>query len=615
MGSLKAAAAMLTRLLICGALAAANVVVLAAPQQCSFSDDCSKVDECVGVQDAACVCNFGSCVIDGNPFTRGLECTDFTDCSCSDDAASCFCRNGFCIREAWECHTESDCQNLDKCKNLDCRCSDSDLCEPYDCYEDLDCGHLDCYSNSGCTYSCKNNTCDVLPLDIPTYPGQCFTTDDCRYVDFCYEQADSNCVCEANYCIVNGNSPPDIPDFLPIENATCLFTKNCADVSYCKDLADASCVCKFGTCVTDGGYFFRDSPPECIDYNECACSENPASCFCRDGFCRMETWECHTSDDCLKLDKCHGRDCRCSESDLCEPFDCYEDIDCINGNFDCNSYGPDYICSCESNTCKGILLPPPTLNMRDNEIPCNYTADCATVDYCTNLADASCVCEIGFCQVQGDYLPDISNYENATCSFSRDCSEVDYCTNLADAACVCKFGVCVVDGGYFFRDSPPECLDFKECYCSDNPDTCFCRDGYCKEEAWECHTPDDCSKLDKCQGEAPCRCSSSDLCEPYECYNDQDCFDGEYDCADSYPGFTCSCDSNACTIVDESHFDFTPPPSPPLATCSLDEDCTGVDYCLNLADASCFCNDGRCEVDGGYLPDLTGDGSIGSPPF
>ena len=30
--------------------------------------------------------------------------------------------------------------------------------------------------------------------------------------------------------------------------------------------------------------------------------------------------------------------------DLCEPFDCYEDADCFSGNFDCDSYGPEYNC-------------------------------------------------------------------------------------------------------------------------------------------------------------------------------------------------------------------------------------------------------------------------------
>lgn len=50
--------------------------------ECSFSPDCKEVPRCQGIQDASCVCNFGRCVIDGNPFFRDSQCNTFQDCAC-----------------------------------------------------------------------------------------------------------------------------------------------------------------------------------------------------------------------------------------------------------------------------------------------------------------------------------------------------------------------------------------------------------------------------------------------------------------------------------------------------------------------------------------------------
>ena len=50
--------------------------------KCSFSRDCQQYTTCQRIQDAGCICNFGSCIISGNPFFRGSECDDYTDCAC-----------------------------------------------------------------------------------------------------------------------------------------------------------------------------------------------------------------------------------------------------------------------------------------------------------------------------------------------------------------------------------------------------------------------------------------------------------------------------------------------------------------------------------------------------
>ena len=49
---------------------------------CTFSPDCDSYNLCQTIQDAGCVCNFGQCVIRGNPFFRGTQCEEYTDCSC-----------------------------------------------------------------------------------------------------------------------------------------------------------------------------------------------------------------------------------------------------------------------------------------------------------------------------------------------------------------------------------------------------------------------------------------------------------------------------------------------------------------------------------------------------
>ncbi len=42
------------------------------------------------------------------------------------------------------------------------------------------------------------------------------------------------------------------------------------------------------------------------------CRGSPDSCFCKEGTCKEEKWECHESIDCLKLAKCNGKNCTCT---------------------------------------------------------------------------------------------------------------------------------------------------------------------------------------------------------------------------------------------------------------------------------------------------------------
>merc|ERR1712098_557038 len=56
---------------------------------CQFTRDCDAHVRCQNIADAGCVCNFGQCIITGNPFFRGTECERYTDKDCEDTIATC----------------------------------------------------------------------------------------------------------------------------------------------------------------------------------------------------------------------------------------------------------------------------------------------------------------------------------------------------------------------------------------------------------------------------------------------------------------------------------------------------------------------------------------------
>jgi len=156
-----------------------SVQVIYAANECQFTSDCGKLEKCINIQDTACVCKFGECVFDGNPFFKNNDCSSYTDCACSRTPDSCFCRDGTCENVAWECRTERDCNKLNKCKSKDCRCSTYNTCEPYDCYTETDCytGKFFCSTLTDQGYSCKcsKNMCEIVqsnpaPPAPPTPP-------------------------------------------------------------------------------------------------------------------------------------------------------------------------------------------------------------------------------------------------------------------------------------------------------------------------------------------------------------------------------------------------------------------------------------------------------------
>jgi len=88
---------------------------------------------------------------------------------------------------------------------------------------------------------------------------------------------------------------------------------------------------------------------------ECGCKNDHMNCFCRNGVCVQENWECHEKRDCNKMRKCKSVDCRCSYNDLCEPVECTTTQQCINQGASCVDQYEGYTCKCEKNVC-GLTL-------------------------------------------------------------------------------------------------------------------------------------------------------------------------------------------------------------------------------------------------------------------
>jgi len=162
---------------------------------CQFTPDCGRLERCIGIQDASCVCNLGSCVVSGGLWFRSPdytpECTTYQDCDCKGNKTACFCRNDFCREEAWECHEASDCKNLEKCKDKDCTCS-GNTCE-FECNVEADCAGNSCNTDLGYKCKCEESLCRHERL-----PQECEDISECVGLGKC--QADQPCDCVQGFC-------------------------------------------------------------------------------------------------------------------------------------------------------------------------------------------------------------------------------------------------------------------------------------------------------------------------------------------------------------------------------------------------------------------------------
>merc|ERR1712142_355605 len=165
---------------------------------CQFTRDCQAHVRCQNIADAGCVCNFGKCIIYGNPFFRGTECERYTDCACRGNPDKCFCKGGFCQESEWECHKAADCKKMKKCDGKNCACS-GNLCE-FDCNKDADCADHHCNKALGCRWKCVSNApcaCTQNYCNLPWWIQSrdqelnCRTDKDCE---------DTIATCKGNKC-------------------------------------------------------------------------------------------------------------------------------------------------------------------------------------------------------------------------------------------------------------------------------------------------------------------------------------------------------------------------------------------------------------------------------
>merc|ERR1712212_284062 len=124
------------------------------------------------------------------------------------------------------------------------------------------------------------------------------------------------------------------------------------------------------------------------------------------------------------------------------------------------------------------------------------------------------------------------------CSFTADCQNIEFCQNIADASCVCNLGKCIIGGNPFVRNS--ECTTYKDCDCKANPKNCFCHSNACVTSAWECHESSGCAAMEKCAGK---ECSCQDNTCAWECDRTEDCKD--HYCNQAL-GYKCKCESSIC---------------------------------------------------------------------
>lgn len=168
------------------------VAVSGTDLPCSFTKDCKQHATCQNIQDASCVCNFGQCIIHGNPFFRGKECDSYEDCNCRNDPKNCVCHNGFCREEAWECHEVSDCINMEKCRGKECACQ-GNKCE-WDCDSDSDCEGFHCNRALGWKCECQKSLCEYVKK-----------REECNNIVSCVRKGLCNnsepCACTQGYCV------------------------------------------------------------------------------------------------------------------------------------------------------------------------------------------------------------------------------------------------------------------------------------------------------------------------------------------------------------------------------------------------------------------------------
>jgi len=326
------------------------------------------------------------------------------------------------VEEAWECHAHNDCYILNKCNGKQCKCQGA-TCE-WQCNTDQDCVQNNeafyCqHDNYQCR--CENGLCDSVVAGFPDSAEMLFIPED-------------EVSAEDDY-------------------GPCTFSHDClGDQGGCQTLQDAGCVCNFGRCLVRGfDLFITEAEPrikQCSTHQDCPCRNETDACFCIDDECVNEAWECHEDEECEKLEKCDGKQCKCMGG-TCE-WQCDTTEDCIDNNsaFYCQHLG--WECTCSLGQCESVQLEEecvePDYGVDDFELTVAGLAACVDLGKCE--ANAPCQCLQNYCTTPY-YVQNQGHCREET--GAKDCS--DTILDCSDGSCECanvqqidpytRLGVCV----------------------------------------------------------------------------------------------------------------------------------------------------------------------------
>merc|ERR1719309_956507 len=277
---------------------------------CKFSHDCrTNGGSCESIQDASCVCNYGRCLVRGfdpslwvpGASVRKRECSEYTDCPCSGDRDRCFCIDGECVTEEWECHGDLDCQDQAKCAGKQCTCQGG-TCE-WQCSSEAD-----CIQNNNAFYcehedyqcSCERGQCESVPRNPPL---ECVESSGTVRQDGEEWECEDGC----NTCSCHGGQFVSTLVYCGTDDA--LHSPHQAMCGNNEEFAPCGESPCYETCEHKNG------PPGCIPTERCF---TDGGCQCQRGYVRTQTGECVLPEQCPAMCGDNEEFAPCGESP------CYE---------------------------------------------------------------------------------------------------------------------------------------------------------------------------------------------------------------------------------------------------------------------------------------------------
>jgi len=432
----------------------------------------------------------------------GGTCTTF---ACAERRGPTACIDGKCVCQYGYCAVNGECVNT-------CETETTGTCDVLDCNTDR--GPVDCVdgkcicqegtcadnSKYGCAHPCESDsggTCAFLACKSSRGPTNC---------------VDGKCVCQDDYCAQAGKcikkvsgveptdpAPPNIPDIFKDTcqkdtGGTC-STLSCDSSRGPVDCIDGKCVCRFGYCAVSGTCI---NSCESFTTGTCAeldCNTDRGPVDCIDGKCVCQAGTCA---DANQYSCSHP--CEEDSGGTCAFLACKSSrgpTTCIDGKCICEAG----YCS-QTGTCMQRLSglehtepDPPIIPeifkdvcQKDTGGTCK-TLSCRSSRGQTACIDGKCICEYGYCAVNGECVNTCETKTTGTCE-ALDCNTDRGPVDCVDGQCICQEGTCADHSKYACAhpcesDSGGTCA-FLACKSSRGPTNCvdgkcICKDDYCAQ--------------------------------------------------------------------------------------------------------------------------------------